>query len=128
MIVNRFMKLFEGYELAHGQYRVQNKEADGKVSGRAVTVSEPATEENFRSHLNGGDYILGIIMLKQDNSCNFGVIDVDIRGEVKLNETLENLERKSEKLLWCYVDQNQGVLICIFFVIPVYLLWIWWQN
>ena len=75
MLVNRFMKLFSGYELAHGQYRVQNKEADGKVSGRAVTVSELATEDNFRSHLNGGDYILGIIMLKQDNSCNFGVID-----------------------------------------------------
>ena len=97
MIVNRFMKLFEGYELAHGQYRVQNKEADGKVSGRAVTVSEPATEDNFKSHLNGTDYILGIIMLKQDNSCNFGVIDVDIRGDVKLNESLESLEKKIRK-------------------------------
>ena len=43
MIVNRFMKFFEAYVLALGQYRVQNKEADGKVSGRAVTVSEPAT-------------------------------------------------------------------------------------
>ena len=59
-------------------------EADGKMSGRAVTVSEQATEKNFEDHLNGGDYILGIIMLKENNSCNFGVIDIDIRGEVKL--------------------------------------------
>ena len=89
MEVRRFMNLFQGYESAHGQYRVQKQELDGKVSGRAVTVSDPATEENFRSHLNCGDYILGIIMLKSDNSCNFGVIDIDIRGDVKLNETLE---------------------------------------
>ena len=94
MEVNRFMDLFQGYEFAHGQYRVQKKEADGKMSGRAVTVSEPATIENYRAHLNGGDYILGIIMLHQDNSCNFGVIDIDIRGDVKLNESLESLEDK----------------------------------
>lgn len=88
------MNLFRGYELAHGQYRVQNEEADGKMSGRAVTVSEQATEKNFEDHLNGGDYILGIIMLKENNSCNFGVIDIDIRGEVKLSESLESLEKK----------------------------------
>ena len=88
------MKLFRGYESAHGQYRVKKKEADGKMSGRAVTVSEPATEINFEQHLNGNEYILGIIMLKQDNSCNFGVIDIDIRGQVKLNESLEDLEEK----------------------------------
>jgi len=93
----RFMTLFRGYELAHGQYRVQKKEADGKMSGRAVTVAEPATKENFEAHLNGGDYILGIIMLRENNSCNFGVIDVDIRGEVKLNESLEELEKKINK-------------------------------
>ena len=91
------MKLFKGYELAHGQYRVQKTEADGKMSGRAVTVAEPATQVNFESHLNGGDYILGIIMLRENNSCNFGVIDVDIRGDVKLNESLEQLEKKINK-------------------------------
>ena len=91
------MTLFRGYELAHGQYRVQKKEADGKMSGRAVTVAETATKDNFEAHLSGGDYILGIIMLRENNSCNFGVIDVDIRGEVKLNESLEQLEKKINK-------------------------------
>ncbi len=91
------MKLFKGYELAHGQYRVQKTESDGKMSGRAVTVAEPATQANFESHLSGGDYILGIIMLRENNSCNFGVIDVDIRGDVKLNESLEQLEKKINK-------------------------------
>ena len=90
----RFMNLFQGYSLAHGQYRVKKHEADGKLSGRAVTVSSPATEKNFSHHLKGGEYILGIIMLKDDNSCNFGCIDIDIRGEVKLKDTLEELEKK----------------------------------
>mgnify|MGYP003109698197 FL=1 len=90
----RFMGLFEGYKLAHGQYRVQRQESDGKMAGRAVTVSEPAKEKNFKEHLGGGEYILGIIMLKEDNSCNFGVIDIDIRGELVLKDTLEELEKK----------------------------------
>ena len=90
----RFMNLFRGYSLAHGQYRVQKREADGKLSGRAVTVSEEATLKHFSDHLSGGEYILGIIMLKEDNSCNFGVIDIDIRGDVKLKDTLEELEEK----------------------------------
>ena len=93
-IEERFMNLFRGYELAHGQYRVQTTEADGKKSGRALTISEPATIENFKEHLNGGEYILGVIMLKKNNSCNFGVIDIDIRGSGKLNESLESLEKK----------------------------------
>ena len=33
-------------------------------------------------------------MLKKNNSCNFGVIDIDIRGGGKLNESLESLEKK----------------------------------
>ncbi len=88
------MNLFKGFESAHGQYRVNKKEADGKMSGRAVTVSDPATEINFKEHLNGGEYILGVIPLLNNNSCHFGVIDIDIRGEVKLNESLESLEKK----------------------------------
>ena len=93
-LTKQFMKLFRGYEQAHGQYRVQKKEADGKMSGRALTISEPATYNHFDIHLKGGEYILGIIMLRENNSCNFGVIDIDIRGDVKLNETLEQLEAK----------------------------------
>ena len=92
--IKRFMKLFDGYEQAHGQYRVTSIGEDGKQSGRAVTNSEPATDVNYKEHLSGGPYILGIIMLKQDNTCSFGCIDIDIRGIVKLEEPLEELEKK----------------------------------
>ena len=95
--VKSFMELFRGYENAHGQYRVKKEEDDGKMSGRAITISEPATEQNYIEHLTGSAYILGIIMLQQDNTCNFGAIDIDIRGNVKLNESLEELEKKIRK-------------------------------
>ena len=39
-----------------------------RESGRALTISEPATIENFKEHLSGGEYILGVIMLKKNNS------------------------------------------------------------
>ena len=94
---DRFMELFRGYSKAHGEYRVQQREADGKMSGRALTVSEGATKQHYQEHLDGGEYILGIIMLRDDNSCNFGVIDIDIRGDVKLNESLDSLEKKIRK-------------------------------
>ena len=92
--IKRFMNLFDGYEKAHGQYRVTSQGDDGKLSGRAITNSEPATEENYKEHLDGGPYILGIIMLKENNHCSFGCIDIDIRGVVKLEEPLEELEKK----------------------------------
>ena len=88
------MALFDGYEQAHGQYRVTSKGDDGKLSGRAITNSEPASKENYKEHLEGGPYILGIIMLKENNTCVFGCIDIDIRGVVKLEEPLEELEKK----------------------------------
>jgi hypothetical protein len=92
--IRRFMNLFDGYEKAHGQYRVTNKEQDGKLSGRAITNSEPASHDHYKEHLEGGPYILGIIMLKESNKCSFGCIDIDIRGIVKLEEPLEELEKK----------------------------------
>jgi len=92
--IKRFMALFDGYEKAHGQYRVTSKGDDGKLSGRAITNSEPASEQNYTEHLKGGAYILGIIMLKENNTCSFGCIDIDIRGVVKLEEPLEELEKK----------------------------------
>ena len=92
--IERFMNLFSGYEKAHGQYRVTSQGDDGKLSGRAITNSEPAVEKNYEDHLSGGSYILGIIMLKENNHCSFGCIDIDIRGVVKLEEPLEELEKK----------------------------------
>lgn len=97
-VVKRFMSLFDGYEKAYGQYRTVSKSDDGKLSGRALTISEPVNTKNFEDHLKGDGPILGIIMLKQNNTCSFGCIDIDIRGIVKLNEPLEELEKRVQDM------------------------------
>ena len=64
------MKLFDGYQNAYGQYRTVTEEADGKLSGRALTISEKVSVKDFEDHLIGDGSILGIIMLKEDNTCS----------------------------------------------------------
>ena len=97
-LTKRFMKLFDGYQNAYGQYRTVTEEADGKLSGRALTISEKVSVKNFEDHLIGDGSILGIIMLKEDNTCSFGCIDIDIRGMVKLEEPLEELEKRVQSM------------------------------
>ena len=114
------MKLFSGYEHAYGQYKVFNKSAEGKLSGRALTISEPPTIKNYQDHLNGVDYILGIIMLKSDNTCSFGAIDIDIKGAITLNEKLEDLEKriKDTPLVLCR-SKSGGAHLYLFLDPPV---------
>jgi len=118
--IKRFMKLFSGYEHAYGQYKVFNKSAEGKLSGRALTISEPPTIKNYQDHLNGEDYILGIIMLKSDNTCSFGAIDIDIKGSITLNEKLEDLEKriKDTPLVLCR-SKSGGAHLYLFLDPPV---------
>ena len=117
MNIARLMSLFQGYQLAHGQYRVQTEEADGKKSGRAITVAETPTKETFEAHLRG-DFILGVIMLKEDNSCSFGAVDLDIRGEAKLTESLEQLEEKIKQTPLVLCRSKSGGCHLYLFVEP----------
>ena len=77
------MNLFRGYELAHGQYRVQKEEADGKMSGRAVTVSEPATENNFEDHLRWWRLYIRSHMLMKITPATLGLLILIL--EARLN-------------------------------------------
>ena len=45
----------------------QQRQMAKEVWQLALTISEPATLENFKEHLSGGEYILGVIMLKKNN-------------------------------------------------------------
>ena len=74
----RFLELFAGLDRAHGTYTLSGKITDkGKKQGHALTKTEPATEELWQQHLDG-KYGLGIFPLKDDGTCKWGAIDVDI--------------------------------------------------
>lgn len=75
----RFMARFAGLERAHGTYEIgagTRADAKNKLKGKALTKLEPVTEELWEQHL-AGKRGLGIVPIRDDDSCRFGAIDID---------------------------------------------------
>jgi len=72
----RFMQLYRGYELRHGQYTITREELSGKLSGRADTVDKAPSLQDYKDHLDGKKGI-GIIPLTNKNLAYFAAIDID---------------------------------------------------
>lgn len=73
----QFMARFAGLERAHGRYLVQQIRDSGKRVGAVETVQEPVTEAVWQRHL-AGEQRLGIVPIRDDNTCVFGCIDWDV--------------------------------------------------
>ena len=52
----------EDMNLPMGSIVFRQQRQMARSLGRALTISEPATIENFKEHLSGGEYILGVII------------------------------------------------------------------
>lgn len=79
--VSEFSKVFSGHTEYYGSSIPTGKVEDGKLKMDCVTktVSKGAKQlsvEMYREHLDG-KVGLGIAPIKLDNSCSFGVIDID---------------------------------------------------
>jgi hypothetical protein len=72
----RFMSVFEGSEVAHGQTTVGRTSRLGKAEAKSFVVREPLTSSLVDAHLKGGQGI-GSIPINSNNMCKFGAIDVD---------------------------------------------------
>jgi hypothetical protein len=71
-------ELFDGLKRAHGIYQLTDIETDaGKRVGKAITVKEDITVDKFKRHLTDEHWMLGVIPVRDDAMCKFGVIDVD---------------------------------------------------
>jgi len=77
--VSRFAALFAGYSRAHGTYTLGKPGENGKIGGVASTVAGAPTLATYAGHLAGTGPGLGIIMLRDDDTCVFGAIDYDVR-------------------------------------------------
>jgi len=72
----RFMRAFEGSDLAHGRTTVGRKARNGKAEANSFVIREVMTEDHVSGHLSGAQGI-GAIPINSKNECRFGVIDVD---------------------------------------------------
>ena len=116
-----FSRLFKGYEEAHGKYEITHTETGGKVLGRAVTYTRAASSEDYHNHLLGKVGI-GIIPLLKNDKCYFGAIDIDIKGDTKLSESLEDLEKKVRLLnmpLMLFRSKSGGAHLYLFAKEPI---------
>ena len=72
----RFMAVFEGSSTAHGQTTIGNVRKNGKTDARSFIVKEPLTIDLVQEHLNGTKGV-GSIPITHNNTCKFGVLDID---------------------------------------------------
>lgn len=71
------MRLFAGMDRAYGTYNVNATREDGKKVGAAKTERGEVVPDLWEKHLVGKQGI-GIVPIRDDNSCQFGAIDVDV--------------------------------------------------
>ena len=77
MDISRFKSIFEGLDIAYGTYKIEKARGDGKQAGKAMVVRQPPTDDLWKKHLEGVEPSLGIIPIRADNTCIWGVIDID---------------------------------------------------
>lgn len=70
-------EIFAGLDRAYGIYQIEDKNAKGKKKGRADTKQQPVTAELWDRHISG-DIQLGIVPIRDDATCVFGAIDIDV--------------------------------------------------
>jgi hypothetical protein len=92
--VARFAKLFEGYSKAHGVYVLGKAAENGKIGGKPSTAPGAPTLQMFERHLKGTGPGIGVVMLRDDDTCVFGAIDYDVRtmDHVKAEQAVKRLQ------------------------------------
>jgi hypothetical protein len=78
MKTEKFKNIFEGLKIAYGQYQKGERSENGsKQQGKAFIVRKNVSDDLWENHLQGKGPALGIIPIREDNSCRWGCIDID---------------------------------------------------
>ena len=104
--LQRMMNLFRGQDRGYGTYDLTGSVVD-KVTGKNVavpykiaTVKQPVTADIWAGHLNG-ESAIGIIPIRDDSTCYFGAIDVDIYKDFDSVSFIKNIYNKGLPLVPC---------------------------
>ena len=115
----KFMDVFSGLERAHGIYEItgQKNTAKGiKRDGRGRTLQEPLTLDLWKKHL-AGDISIGVVPLKDDETCKWGCIDVD-EYPINTEEILKTIKDMGLPLVPC-MTKSGGVHLFLFTKQPI---------
>jgi len=75
--VERFASIFDGLRAAFGTYEINNKQLNGKNTGRASVKKELRKTTDWEGHLSGKGASIGIIPINEDNNVKWGCVDID---------------------------------------------------
>lgn len=110
----RMAKLFAGNEKAHGTHGEPDPRTDaGKyaIKKTAKTLKEPATAALWEAHI-AGKRPLGVIPIREDNTCSWGSIDFDVY-DVNLLDIVDRVEKATLPLVPC-LSKSGGLHLFLF--------------
>ena len=73
----KFIEIFTGLDRAYGQTESRSRNENGKIEAKSWIEKQQLTEQKWYDHLDGKEPSLGIIPIKDYNSCTWGAIDID---------------------------------------------------
>ena len=97
----KFIQIFSGLDRAYGQTQSRSKNDSGKLEAKSWIVKEPLTEQKWLDHLEGKEPSLGIIPIRDDNTCTWGAIDID---------TYDGFDHV--KLIKTLIEKNLPLVVC----------------
>ena len=120
-LVRRMMSLFEGYDKAYGSYDAVAAMSDmrgGKVEikSTAFTKKKAVTLDLWRDHLMG-KRPLGIIPIRDNNTCLWGCIDIDDYG-INPVELVRQIDIEKLPLICCKTKSG-GIHVYLFMKDPI---------
>ena len=62
---DKFKNIFQGLDIAYGQYQPGDRGENGKQQGKAFIVRGTVTEDHWSKHLNGEDQPLASSLLRK---------------------------------------------------------------
>lgn len=116
--VKKLMDLFQGSAGASGTHGVPEKDLDGlkwNIKRTAKTLRIPVTLELWQQHVKG-ERPLGVIPIREDNTCSWGSIDYDVY-DVDLLEVVKRVEQTKLPLVPC-VSKSGGLHLFLFLQKP----------
>ena len=117
-ILDRFISLYTGLKRAHGFYTTGDTAANGKVGGKARTVNEELTRAKYKDHLSGKIGI-GVVPIREDSTCSFGVIDIDEYNGATNHVALERETKKLGLPLIVCRSKSGGAHCYLFLTEPI---------
>ena len=97
----KFIQIFSGLERAYGQTQSRAKNEAGKLEAKSWIQKEQLTEQKWIDHLDGKEPSLGIIPIKDDNTCTWGAIDIDTYDGFDHKKLIKNIIQKKLPLVVC---------------------------